>query len=60
MEILGISLDGHRNPVLNIEISLCKYIPYYNYKIQLISYFSEKYKNIRNLLYNVVKDVGGI
>ncbi len=46
MGILGISLDGHRNPVLNIEISLCKYIPYYNYKTRLISYFSEKYKNI--------------
>lgn len=45
MEILGISLDGHRNPALNIGIFLCKYIPYYNYKIQLISYFSEKYKN---------------
>ncbi len=45
MEILGISLDGHRNPVPNIVISLYKYIPYYNYKIQLISYFSEKYKN---------------
>lgn len=45
MEILGISLDGYRNPALNIGISLCKYIPYYNYKIQLISYFSEKYKN---------------
>lgn len=50
MEILGISLDGHRNPVLNIEISLCKYIPYYNYKTQLISYFSEKYKNISEFI----------